>query len=65
MEKQRSFSMIFGWGFYGVVKKMTFLKKSFCSTNNIVVDVMSTNVILMDHCNPNFTLLQISPYTKY
>jgi len=44
---------------------MIVLKKSFCLANSIVVDAMSANVLLMDHCKLNFTLLQISPCTKY
>jgi hypothetical protein len=36
-------------GFYGVVKKMTFLKKSVYLANNIIVNAMSAIVFVMDH----------------
>jgi len=37
-----------------VVKKMTFLKKSFYLANSIVLDAISAVIFVMDHCKINF-----------
>ena len=49
--KQIKVKIVINGGFYGVVKKMTFLKKSFYLANSIIVDAMSVSVFVMDHCN--------------
>jgi hypothetical protein len=51
-------SMItFNEGFYGAVRKLTFLKKLFCLSNSITVDVMSTSVLLIDHFKTKLYLI--------
>jgi len=55
--KQIKVKIVITGGFYGVVKKMTFLKKLFYLANSIIVDVMSVSVFVMNHCKTNFYLV--------
>jgi len=48
---------LFKGGFYGAVRKLTFLEKLFCLINSIIVDVMSASVLAVDRSKTKLYLI--------